>query len=308
MKLTKRVMIVPVASLLLLGGCVKPSAYKDPISKFQTATVVVTEGTRNEYYAVNKRERDALIDRHIAEGKKIDLLLLNETRLIEDNDFSARMDALYALKKHGELLFKLANSAAPEEAKQAVNSLDDALLKLSSSLKQAPSSDFKTKAGAFATIASEVTNLVLNAKVEEALKKAILLSEKDVSSLIALLKDDMAAIRARQKSTLSQARVLATDEYNQELKKTDKEGKPAYDPNKLKAAAEKIKEAEDVWENLAFLPGPGFKEMNDAHQKLVSYAKKDRKSPEDLAELVAAMEAFSEQAKIIADAIKNIQQ
>lgn len=302
MKLTKRAMIVPVASLLLLGGCAKPSAYKDQISKFQAATAVVTEGARKEYYAANKRERDAVIDRHIAEGKKIDLPLLNETSLLEGNDFSARMDALYALKKHGELLFKLANSAASEDAKQAVNSLDDALLKLSSSLKQAPSSDFKTKAGAFATVAGEVTKLVLNAKIEEALKKAILLSEKDVSSLIVLLKDEMAAFRARQKSTLSQARVLATDEYNHELKATPP------NPDKLKNAAAKIKQAEDVWENLAFLPGPGFKEMNDAHQKLVSYAKKDRKSPEDLAELVAAMEAFAEQAKIIADAIKNIQQ
>lgn len=302
MKLIKRVMILPAASLLLLSGCAKPSAYKDPISKFQAATAVVTEGARNEYYTANKRERDTLIDRHIAEGKKIDLPLLNETRLLEGNDFSARMDALYALKKHGELLFKLANSAASEDAKQAVNSLDDALLKLSSSLKQAPSSDFKTKAGAFATVAGEVTKLVLNAKIEEALKKAILLSEKDVSSLIALLKDEMAAFRARQKSTLSQARVLVTDEYNHELKATPP------NPDKLKNAAAKIKQVEDVWENLAFLPGPGFKEMNDAHQKLVSYAKKNRKSPEDLAELVAAMEAFAEQAKIIADAIKTLQQ
>jgi hypothetical protein len=212
------------------------------------------------------------------------------------------MAALRVLKEHGKLLFELANSAAPEEAKQAVNSLDDALLKLSSSLKQAPSSDFKTKAGAFATVAGEVTKLVLDAKIEEALKKAILLSEKDVSSLITLLKDEMAAFRARQASTLSQARVLATDEYNHELKATPP------NPDKLKNAAAKIKQAEDAWEKLAYLPGPGFDEMNDAHQKLISYAKKNRKSPEDLAELVAAMEAFAEQAKIIADAIKTLQQ
>ena len=95
---------------------------------------------------------------------------------------------------------------------------------------------------------------------------------------------------------------LAITEYNQEVKKTNP------DPNKLAKASEKIKQAEDAWENLAFLPDPGFEEMNDAHKKLVKYAKKDPKSPEDLAELVAAMDAFADQAKIIADAIKTLQQ
>lgn len=297
----KSILLIPLAGFLL-NGCATPSGYKDPISKFQTASTVVIEGARSEYHAINKRERDALIDRSVAEEKKITLPALNETRLLKKNDFIARMAALNALEKHGKLLYKLAGSGAPAEAKQAVNSLDDALLKLSTSLGQAPSNDFKTKAGVFATLAGEVTKLVLNAKIEDALKKAITLSENDVSALITMIENEMAVFRVRQESTLSQARLLAIDEYNHEVKKT------TPDSNKLKMASARIKQAEDAWENLAYLPDPGFEEMNDAHRKLVKYAKKAPKTPEDLAELVVAMDAFAEQAKIIADAIKTLQQ
>jgi hypothetical protein len=45
--------------------------------------------------------------------------------------------------------------------------------------------------------------------------------------------------------------------------------------------------------------------MIDAHKKLVEYAKSP-KTPETLADLVAAMDAFADQAKIIADAIQTI--
>ena len=291
MNITRSILIIPLAAFLL-SGCANPVAYKDPIIKFQTASTVVIEGARSEYYAVNKRERDALIDRSIAEKKEITPLDLNKTRLLKKDDFVTRMSALNAFEKHGKLLFKLTNSDAPTKAKQAVNSLDDAVLKLSTSLGQASSSDFKTKAGAFATIAGEVTKLVLNAKIEEALKKAISLSENDVSELIRLIKNEMAVFRASQDAILSQARKNSINEYNHEVMKTDKEGKPAFDPNKLKMAAARIKQAEDAWEKLAYLPDPGFEEMNDAHQKLVKYAKKAPKAPEDLAELVVAMDAF----------------
>jgi hypothetical protein len=47
--------------------------------------------------------------------------------------------------------------------------------------------------------------------------------------------------------------------------------------------------------------------MKQAHKTLVSYAKSD-KTPQNLEELVAAMDAFTERAKIIADSIKTIQQ
>ena len=307
MKMTKRTLLVSAASLLLVSGCAKPAAYKDPIVNFQMASTVVIEGARTEYAVVNKKQRDAIIDRHVAEKKKITLPDINTTRLLDCNDLDSRMKALNALKEHGNLLFKLANSNAPDEAKQAVNSLDDALFKLKASFDEEPQSpsekEFKEKAGAFAIIAGEITKLTLNAKIDEALSKAIILSENDVLSLITLIRDDMDKFRERQRNIVSQTRLFAIEEYNKEI-----EQQPEPNPKRLGKAIKRLKQTEDAWENNSLLPDLGFNEMMKAHQKLINYAKKGQKTPEDLSELVAIMDAFAKQAKIIADTVKTIQQ
>ena len=78
-------------------------------------------------------------------------------------------------------------------------------------------------------------------------------------------------------------------------------------PAKLRQAAEQIKRVEDAWDNLPLLlgAGPGLDAMVQAHQELVAYARSD-KSPQDLADLVEAMDAFVTRAKVIADAIRSI--
>lgn len=224
-------------------------------------------------------------------------------RVLGGDDLAARMAALDALAKHGQLLLTLASSDAPTRAKDAANSLDDAIVDLSSSLGKVPSDEFKNKAEGFATIAAEVTKLALEAKISQALDKAITLSEKDVLALIRLLRNDMSVLHERRRSILSAARVSATDEYNEEL------AKPNPSPEKLQKAASEIKKVEDAWDNLPLLlgAGPGLDAMAQAHQKLVNYAKSS-KNPQDLAELVEATDAFVTQAKVIADAIKTIRE
>ncbi len=300
MNLTRSIMIIPVAALLLTG-CANPSAYKDPIAAFQTASTVVIESARIEYQAVNKRELYAEIDRRVAKGEKITLPALEETRLLNGDDLIARMNSLDALAEHGNLLFILANSGTPDKAKNAANSLDDAVVRLSTALGRASSDEFKNKAGAIATIAGEVTKLVLNAKIKQALKKSIILSENDVPDLIKLLKNDMDMFRERRRNIQLDARLLATNEYNRGIASN------SSNPEKLKKAAAEIKKVEDAWDDLFLLPDPGFEEMGIAHRKLVEYAKTSQ-TPQTLAELVEAMDTFTAQAKIIADAIKTIQQ
>ena len=77
----------------------------------------------------------------------------------------------------------------------------------------------------------------------------------------------------------------------------------------LKKSASEIKKTEDAWDTLPLLlgAGPGLDAMAEVHQKLVQYAKSS-KSPQDLAELVEATDAFVTRAKIIADAIKTIKE
>lgn len=300
MNITRSILIIPFAGLLLTG-CANPSGYKDPISKFQTASTVVIESARTEYHVVNKRERVAEIDKRVAKGEKITLPVLEETRLLNSDDLTARMNALDALVNHGNLLFILANSDAPDRAKNAANSLDDAVLKLSTALGRASSDQFKNKAGAIATIAGEVAKLVLDAKIKQALKKAIILSENDVPDLIKLLKNDMDMFRERRRNIHLDTRLLAIKKYNKEI------ASDSPDSEKIKKAVEQIKKAEDAWDDLFLIPDPGFEKMGIAHRKLVEYAK-GPKTPQTLAELVEAMEAFTSQAKIIADAIKTIKQ
>jgi hypothetical protein len=303
MNLTRSIIIIPVAAFLLMG-CAQPD-YKDPIATFQAASTVVIENAKAEYRTVNKKERDAEIDIRVYLGEDIDPEILageevpggEKSIVITEDDLEARLAALIALEKHGELLYKLASSDAPDKAKNAVTSLDDALLSLKNSLGKASSDEFKTKAGAFATIAGEITSLVMKHKIEKALDKTILLSENDVLSLIELLKDDIyIRFPTLQKVRLARLSKAITTAYNTAL---------PSDLEKRKKAVVEIKKMGDDWDVSSI--DPGFDKMTEAHKKLVKYAK-SQKTPQNLAELVAAMDAFADQAKIIADAIKTIQQ
>ena len=296
---------VIVLSMFLLIGCVSPAAYHDPIVRFQQASTVVIEGARTHYGAANKRERDAEIDRRVAQSEQITLRVLNDENLrpMGPDDLVARMSALDALAKHGELLLALASSDAPTKAKDAANSLDDAIIALSTSLKHVPTDEFKRTADGFAIIAGEASKLALEIRICRALDKAIAASEKDLKALIRLLRSEMSMLYERRRARLSADRVSATDGYNEELAKEN----PSVS-NLLKAAA-RIKEAEDAWDSLPLMlgAGAGLDAMAQGHQKLVEYAKSPKK-PQDLADLVEAMDAFVTRAKVIADAITTIRE
>ncbi len=300
MNMTQRTMLLPLASLLLLSGCAKP-AYKDPISKFQAASAVVIANAEDEYISANKKERDAEIDTKIYLGKAIEpeIFFGDELLVIKHDDLKARLNALAALKEHGNLLLALVNSDAPNEAKKAVASLDDAVLRLKGSLEKAfPDKGFKDKAGAFADIAGEVSKLVLEKKINEALSKAILLSEKDVPPLIDLLQEEVLNhFPEMERGSLSAALAARIKSYNSEI---------PSDLEKRKKAGTEIKSAGDALETLRFRPDPGFATMKEAHNTLVKYAKSP-KTPQNLKELAAAMNAFADEAKIIADSIKTMQ-
>jgi hypothetical protein len=291
-----------LALTLLLAGCVTPAAYKEPITRFQQASTVVIEVARIEYNDANGRERNALIDDYAAKRLRIDLTTLNseEIRLLGADDLAARMAALDALSKHGQLLLALASSDAPTRAKAAANSLDEAVVGLSKSLGNTPSDEFKAKAGAFTAIAGEIVKLALDKKITEALDKAIISSKNDIPALISVLREEMSALHVRRRAILSNARVAATDDYNDLVKAK------ASDAALQKAAAE-IKKTEQEWDRLPLQlgAGPSFDAMTNAHLKLVEYAESPKK-PQDLSELVDAIDVFVGSAKIIADSIKII--
>lgn len=288
-----------------LSGCPNPASYQEPITRFQQASTIVIEGARSEYGLANSAERNAEIDRLVAAKSRIDLSKLNDPaiRLLGPDDLNVRLVTLDTLAKHGQLLLILASSDAPTRAKDAANSLDDAIVGLSSSLGKTPSDKFKSSVEGFATIAGDAAKLALDAKISEALDKAIAASDKSVTKILTLIKDDLGYLYERRRSNLSAARKYAVDAYNLEL------DKQVINVDTLKKSASEIKKTEDAWDTLPLLlgAGPGLDAMAEVHQKLVQYAKSS-KSPQDLAELVEATDAFVTRAKIIADAIKTIKE
>ncbi len=288
-----------------LSGCPNPASYQEPITRFQQASTIVIEGARSEYGLANSAERNAEIDRLVAAKSRIDLSKLNDPaiRLLGPDDLNVRLVTLDTLAKHGQLLLILASSDAPTRAKDAANSLDDAIVGLSSSLGKTPSDKFKSSVEGFATIAGDAAKLALDAKISEALDKAIAASDKSVTKILTLIKDDLGYLYERSRSNLSAARKYAVDAYNLEL------DKQVINVDTLKKSASEIKKTEDAWDTLPLLlgAGPGLDAMAEVHQKLVQYAKSS-KSPQDLAELVEATDAFVTRAKIIADAIKTIKE
>ncbi|MGB5687338.1 MAG: hypothetical protein WBM35_16130, partial [Candidatus Electrothrix sp.] len=70
MNITRSILIIPIAALLL-SGCASTEGYKKPISDFQAASNIVIENARIEYKLVNKKERDAEIDKRIYLGEEI---------------------------------------------------------------------------------------------------------------------------------------------------------------------------------------------------------------------------------------------
>jgi len=289
---------------LLLIGCVSTETYREPIENFQKASAVVIEGVRVEYGLANKRERDAEIDRLVARKEKIDLEILNDKkmRMFNSDALAARMDALDALDKHGQLLLVLASSDAPTKAKDAAMSLNGAITGLKSSLEKEEDSKFKNTSEGFMKIASEVIEFALSGNIRQALDRAVILSEGDILVLSNLIKDDMDRVYERKRTALHGARVSATTEYNEEV------SKPNPSIEKLQKLASEIKKTEDAWDNLPLTVGAtksALDAMDQAHRQLAYYAKSS-KNPQDLGGLSEAIDTFITRAKVVADAIKTI--
>lgn len=296
--------VVMLTLIILMIACA-PAAYREPITRYQQASTVVIEGARTTYGSANKGERDAEIDRRLDRQERITLHDLNseDLRLLGPDDIAARMKALDALAKHGELLLTLASSDAPQKAKDAANSLDDAIISLNSALDNASSDGFKETAGGFVTIAGEVAQLALEDKITAALDKSIVASGNQVKSLLRVLRTEIGVLYERRRTNLSNERVAAVDAYNELI------ARPNPNPASLVKAATRIKAVEDAWDNLPLLlgAGPGLDAMTQAHQKLMDYAISP-KSPQDFAALVEAIDAFVTRAKVIADAIQTIRE
>lgn len=301
---TSRLLLLAVLATAQIG-CATTNAYRDPITKYQQATTVVTEIARTEYREANRRERNAEIDRRVERRQPIDLKLFEDPQyvVLDEAGMQARLDALDALGKHGALMLALANADSPGRAKAAATSLDEAVVKLRKAAGDAPSSDFTARANAFTAIAGEIVQLALQRKLTQALDRGIVASNEAVPGLITALREDMVDLHARKRAMLGARRVRAVDEYADQLAK-----KP-YNAAAAQKAADAVKDVQDEWDKLPSMLGSGkaFDAMAAAQAALVKFAESPKKA-QDVDNVLEATDAFAESAKVIADSIKTIRQ
>jgi len=287
----------------LMAACASPASYTEPITKFQKASTIVIESARLEYGAANTYERNAIIDRLASRKQRLGLPDISgpDHEAIGPNDLRARMLALDALAKHGEFLLALASNDASKRSKESAIKLGDSLGRLSESLKTTADSEFKVRASNFGKIAGSAVDFAIQTKITEALNQAIEISDASVSALIRQIRRDMENIYERRRSILSEARVLAINAYNEEV------AQPNANSDRIEKAATRVKQTTFAFEKLQLLVGvgPGLDAMTDAHLQLVVYAR-STKSPQQLSDLIDAVDVFVARAVIISEAIKAI--
>lgn len=266
---------------------------------------MVIETSHDYFSQLNKIEREIYINEQLSARDTIKLKDIDGVKVFGVEAIEARLNALKALARYGELLVDLANSEASDRLVQEAKGLDNIIVNLDAKIKKIedgePDEKFKANVGLVTTVFGEVAGYVIEKEIEKALDAAINKGENPVTDLIAGLSSDLIIAYERRRSMISDMRTKRVDAYNREIAK----GSDA-DAGKLALYAERIKEHEDIWEQFpGSNPEASMDSMIDAHRALVDYAKSDKK-PKDFSDLVEAMEVFASRAERIAAAIEAI--
>jgi hypothetical protein len=299
---------VPVCSMMLVVaitlGCAHPSAYKAPVGKFRDASAVVIEATKDYLNELNKTERDIYIYSQLSRPAQIKLDEIESVQVFSKEGIAARLNALDQLANYTELLNKLANSDAPEQIKAKATDLQTALTGLSGQVSKLTGADdarFKAAAGKVLPVIGDILQAFIEKKIEDALKQAITAGDKPVNELISAIEVDMRVAFQRKKDRFSGARVLAVDQYNNEL------AKPQPDRLKLQAYADALSQEETHWE--AFLsssPEEGLEAMKKANAALVKFASTPKVRVTDFNSFVDAVELFANTANRVGKSIQEL--
>ena len=303
MNITKSILIIPLAGLLLLTGCANHNGYKKLINDFQTASSVVTQSAGVYITQLNKTQRDAYIDRQVNKGAEIKLNKVEEFQVFSSKSIQARLDALTQLASYGTLLGRLANSDTPQRITSNAEELKVSLDKLNEDVNTLTGNEdakFKNALGPAALIMGEIARFAVERKIQDSLNTAILKGEKPVTDLIDVLKHDLTQAYDLHSQAVQDSAVNYINGYHIELKK-----KSSLD--KLRKRGQEIKSALDIREELPKGdPSYGLYAMGEAHKALVDYAKSPR-NQDDLKNLAEQMEIFAERAKRVGKVVQQLQ-
>lgn len=305
MRLQSRQRLLVLVMPLLLASCVTVQFTK-PTEAFQKSTQK-SVGALSEYYKnLNTLELDVYLDEAFyTQGKEIGTVDAggHPTALMGRFDpasIRVRLETLDLISAYASRLVELAGSEAPAKFKDSTEALGKSLVQLNQTWGEVAKTEANASkyVGPISTLIGVTGEMYISAKRDEALKKAILEGAPKVREILDLLEGELKEIESKVvQSGAKQRLVMAVGDYNSNRTGPLAERRTRLDNIRVLALRQQLL----IESNPAAL----VSSMRKAHDAMVAFAESERK-PQDLAEMVAALEAFSTRAEAVSQAINQI--
>lgn len=284
------------------------------IDEFQGGVDNTTTAISVYYSELNEFERELYLQERLfdpskevltttrdAKGNKVPSALVGQTFNAES--IKARTDAIQVLGTYGKRLAELAGSDAPTRFAAGSQSIGDNLKSLGGTFSQLtddPTAEkYVAPLGALGTLFGAIGQLILESKRDTAMTKAVQDAAPQVRTIIDLLENDL-------KSVIGPLRLTGTKQALSEIIVNYNDKRNTMSLEERRQALEEIRRAQARYDMaVAFNPSDLMSSMREAHEALVKFAASKRK-PQNLAELVSALDVFKERAQVIATAVLEL--
>lgn len=309
MSLSKRNFVLAIAGCLVISGCVSAD-FREPVGGFTTAMTAANASVRTYFTDMNDFERRIYLKRVLynddlnVAAASADRLPTGLTPVFSSASVKARLDSLSLLTVYGERLAALAGADSPARFQAGSAVLGENLGKLSTTFQKLagaaePDPTAAKYVGPISTIVGVFGEMILEAKREAALKRAVNEGAPAVDAVLTQLDADLKTVVDPLVETgLLQQLSDAANYYNLNRSKLTFEQRQAI-----------LSEIDDIAQRyqaaLTADPSEAIDGIRDAHAALVKYANSSRK-PQDLNALVAAIDTFNNRLKPIVDAISKL--
>lgn len=305
----ERIIVVSLFVAFTVMGCVTAN-FKEPITAFQRSIDTAGAAVGTYYAELNQFERDLYLEERLF-NEKLEVLATDKSgmstpllgKTFSAESIKARTDAIILLGIYARRLAELAGSDAPARfsvgAKVLGENLDNLASTFSSLRNDATAPSYAGPTGPIATIIGVVGKMFLESKRDAALTVAIEQGAPEVTKVLQLLESDLVNVVGPLRQTGAK-QILAerVTSYNKNRSKMNQDQR--------RQALEGIRYAAMQYEiAVAFNPSDLMRGMREAHEALVKYARSDRR-PENLAELVSAMEILQNRVQVIAAAVQQL--
>ena len=307
-------LIILAAILVFLTGCVK-AQFTEPITSFRDSIDKSGTAITAYYSGLNQFERELYLESCLYDPT-VEVGIRDEkgnlTPLSGDTfsakSIKARKDSINLLGVYAQRLGELAGSDAPRKFSEGTRILGDNLSNLNATFAQlAIDTTGSTKKdntainyiGPVSTIIAVVGKMYLENKQSDALEDAIIYGAPAVRNVLLLLQKDLTdIIILLQRTGLKEKLTNLVTYYNSNRKNLSIEERKKI-LHDIEIAA--INYDSFIVNN----PNNLIQSMSNAHEALVKYAESP-KSPQNFAELLAALETFKNNANEAVGALIQI--